>query len=168
VEQFSGLKFILWVILPSLAGAAAAWASGPRRIARARPWFRLVTLADILVLNYANASLAVEKAWASGEWSIVALSALLAAAVSLVGIALAVGLARGFRLSAPTTSALLFGLSMKHTGLALVIAGEFLKDQPRVVLVILLTTLAQHVAAGAVDWRLARSSPRGPSNAGGE
>ena len=61
VTQFSGWRFILWVILPSLAGAAAAWLAGPQRIARAKPWFRLITLVDILVLNYANASLAVEK-----------------------------------------------------------------------------------------------------------
>jgi predicted Na+-dependent transporter len=154
VTQFSGWRFILWVILPSLAGAIAGWLAGPRRLVRAKPWFRIVTLVDILLLNYANASLAVEKIWQGEHASVIALAAALAAAVSLVGIALAMLQARAFNLSRPTAIALVFGLSMKHTGLALVLAGEFLHDQPRVILVILLTTLAQHISAAAVDWRL--------------
>jgi bile acid:Na+ symporter, BASS family len=154
VTQFSGARFILWVILPSLAGAAAAWLAGPERIARAKPVFRIVTLFCILVLNYANASLAVQQIYEGGQPAVVALAALLAAAVSLVGIVLALVQSRLSQLPLGTALALMFSLSMKHTGLALVLAGEFLHDQPRVILVILLSTLAQHVAAAAVDWRL--------------
>lgn len=154
VTQFSGARFILWVILPSLAGAAAAWLAGPQRIAQLKPMFRVVTLVCILVLNYANASLAVQQIYESGQPAVVALAALLASAVSLVGIALALVQSRLSQLPMGTTLALMFSLSMKHTGLALVLAGEFLHDQPRVILVILLSTLAQHVAAAAVDWRL--------------
>ncbi len=158
VTQFSGWRFILWVILPSLAGAAAAHLAGPQRIERAKPWFRLITLVDILILNYANASLAVDRIWQQHEWTVIAIAALLAVAVSAVGILLAGVLARLWRLPREAHTALVFGLSMKHTGLALVLAGEILHDQPRVILVVLLTTLAQHVAAAAVDWRLGRTS----------
>lgn len=156
VTQFSGSRFILWVILPSLAGAAAASLVGPQLIERAKPWFRLVTMVAILILNYANASLAVDKIWEQHEWAVIAIAALLAAAVSIVGIALAHVQTRVWRLPTETHTALVFGLSMKHTGLALVLAGEILHDQPRVILVVLLTTLAQHVAAATVDWRIAR------------
>lgn len=159
VNEFSGWRFILWVILPSLAGAAAAWCVGPRRIARAKPWFRLITLVDILVLNYANASLAIENIWKSEQLGVVLLAAVLAAAVSLVGVALAVVQSRACGLPRSTWIALVFSLSMKHTGLALVLAGEVLHDHPRVILVILLSTLAQHLTAAAIDWRLARSAP---------
>lgn len=158
VEQFSGSRFILWVILPSLAGAGAAWLAGPRRITVLKPWFRIVTLLCILVLNYANASLAVERIWRDGQPGVAALAALLAAAVSLVGIALAVFQSRVSHLPRATALALMFSLSMKHTGLALVLAGEFLHDEPRVILVILLSTLAQHVAAAAVDWKYSHRS----------
>jgi predicted Na+-dependent transporter len=78
----------------------------------------------------------------------------MAVAVSVVGVALAGVQARAFGLSRRSWLALAFGLSMKHTGLALVLAGEFLHDQPRVILVVLLTTLAQHVAAAAIDRRV--------------
>jgi BASS family bile acid:Na+ symporter len=156
VTQFSGWRFILWVILPSLAGALAAWGAGHQRITRAKPWFRLITLLTILVLNYANASLAIDKVWISEPIGVITIAAVMAAAVSIVGILLATVQARVFDLSRPSWIALAFGLSMKHTGLALVLAGEFLRDQPRVILVVLLTTLAQHIAAAVVDLRLQR------------
>lgn len=151
VTQFSGWRFILWVILPSIAGAATAWFAGHRRITHAKPVFRIVSLATILVLNYANASLAIDKVWISESVGVIALAAAIAAAVSIVGILLATMQARLFGLSRASWIALAFGLSMKHTGLALVIAGEFLRDQPRVILIVLLTTVAQHVAAAVVD-----------------
>jgi BASS family bile acid:Na+ symporter len=151
VTQFSGWRFILWVILPSLAGAAAAWLAGHERIVRAKPWFRMITLVTILVLNYANASLAVDKLWATESWTVVAAAIAMASAVSIVGILLALLQTRLARLSQAASTALVFSLSMKHTGLALVLAGEFLHDQPRVILVVLMTTLAQHVAAAVID-----------------
>jgi BASS family bile acid:Na+ symporter len=164
VTQFSGWRFILWVILPSIAGAATAWLAGHRRITHAKPAFRIVSLLTILVLNYANASLAIDKLWVSESLGVIALAAAIAAAVSIVGILFASAQARLFGLSRASWIALTFGLSMKHTGLALVIAGEFLRDQPLVILVVLLTTMAQHVAAAVVDlWvrreRLALASP---------
>jgi predicted Na+-dependent transporter len=157
VTQFSGWRFILWVILPSLAGAVTAWLAGHRRIAHAKPLFRIVTLLTILVLNYANASLAVGNERIREPAAVIAIAAVMAAAVSIVGILLATIQARLFRLSRASWMALVFGLSMKHTGLALVLAGEFLADQPRVILVVLLATLAQHIAAAAVDLHIQRA-----------
>jgi BASS family bile acid:Na+ symporter len=157
VTQFSGWRFILWVILPSIAGAATAWFAGHRWITHAKPAFRIVTLLTILMLNYANASLAIEKVWISEAVGIILLAAGIAAMVSIVGILLATIEARLFGLSRASWIALAFGLSMKHTGLALVIAGEFLRDQPRVILVVLLTTVVQHLAAAAVDLHLQRA-----------
>jgi BASS family bile acid:Na+ symporter len=158
VTQFSGWQFILWVILPSLAGAAAAWFAGPQRVSHAKPMLRLVSLVAILVLNYANASLALARIWESELATVVVLAAALAASVSLLGILLAAVQTRLGGLSRSTMIALVFSLSMKHTGLALVLAGAVLKDEPRVMLVILLSTVAQHLAAAAVDWRLSRTS----------
>jgi BASS family bile acid:Na+ symporter len=162
VTQFSGWRFILWVILPSIAGVAAARLAGAQRIAHAKPLFRLITLATILVLNYANASLAMRNIW-SERVAVAAIAAALAASICVLGVLLAAAQARLGRLSRSTQIALVFGLSMKHTGLALVLAGEVLHDQPRVILVILLSTIAQHVAAAGVDWRISRTSLGDPS-----
>ena len=46
----------------------------------------------------------------------------------------------------------MFGLSMKHTGLALILAGAVLADQPLAILMIVLATLVQHLLAGVVQW----------------
>lgn len=165
VTQFSGREFILWVILPSLAGGLAAWLAGPGRIARAKPWFRIASLSSILLLNYANASLAIDKIWATERLRIVLIAAGLATLVSLVGILLALAQSRAMNLPRQSCIALLFGVSMNHTGLALVLAGEFLEDQPRTILIILLTTLAQHVVAALVDWRLQREPVAPPQPA---
>ncbi len=51
-------------------------------------------------------------------------------------------------------SCLLFGLSMKHTGLALILAGAVLEDQPLAILLIVLATLEQHLVAAVVQWWL--------------
>ena len=157
VTQFSGWRFILWVILPSIVGAATAWAAGHRWIAHAKPTLRIISLLTILVLNYANASLAIEKVWISEPVGVILLAAGIATLVSIVGITLATLVARLFGLSRASWIALAFGLSMKHTGLALVIAGEFIPGQPRVILVVLLTTVAQHLVAAAVDLHLQRA-----------
>jgi len=163
VTQFSGWKFIVWVILPSLAGAIAAWIAGPERIARAKTWIRLVTLVDLLLLNYTNASLAMPEICENETLATVGLYALLALSIPLLGLLLAIVVARFCQAPPATGTALLFGLSMKHTGLALVLAGEVLAQQPRVLLMIMLSTLLQHVVAGVADKMLQRkqSGPMG-------
>ena len=63
-------------------------------------------------------------------------------------------------LDEPTAIALVFAFSMKHTGLALVLAGEVLESEPRVILLIVLATLLQHILAALVDWTMARMKRR--------
>ncbi|MCG8448401.1 MAG: hypothetical protein MI725_02320, partial [Pirellulales bacterium] len=76
--------------------------------------------------------------------------------LSLMGVASAWILSRVLRLGRASWASLVFGFSMKHTGLALVLAGEVLHEEPRVILMIVLATLLQHVVAGAADWCLAQ------------
>lgn len=153
VAQFTGAKFMAWVILPSLAGGVAAHFAGADRVARAKPLLRLISLLDILVLNYANASLAVRKIWENETGFALLGVAGLTAAGSLLGVLMAVLLSRLCRLPAESRIAMMFGLSMKHTGLGLVLAGEVaaLRSEPRVILVILLATLVQHIVAAGID-----------------
>jgi BASS family bile acid:Na+ symporter len=160
VAQFTGGQFMAWVILPSLAGGAAAALAGGDRIANAKPLLRLISLVDILVLNYANASVAVRKIWEQETGFALVAAAALTAAGSLMGVLMAILLARICRLGSESRVAMMFGLSMKHTGLGLVLAGQVtaLRDEPRVILVILLATLMQHIVAAGLDRRLQRLS----------
>lgn len=152
VTQFSGAFFIVWVILPSLAGMLVNWWLGLQVIDRLRGVLRMISAATLLTLNYANASLAMPQAFEEGVSKTFLLSSVLAIALSAIGIATGWIVSKLASTDAPTATALMFGFSMKHTGLALVLAGQALHTEPRVILMIVLATLLQHVVAGIADW----------------
>ncbi len=160
VNQFSGLFFIVWVILPTAAGFVGRILLSPARIEPARSWLTLASAAALLVLNYINSVLALPKAYDS-PLSVLAATAILATSLAAIGILLGWVIAWLFGLRPETRTALMFGLSMKHTGLALILAGAVLSDQPLAILLIVLATLMQHLLAGIVQWFLDRSlAPR--------
>jgi BASS family bile acid:Na+ symporter len=158
VSQFSGLFFIVWVILPTAAGFACRYLVGPARIGSARGWITIASATALLLLNYVNAALALPTVFDQSRLALVLTTAILATALSVVGLAAGWLLSRLFRLSADTKSALLFGLSMKHTGLALILAGAVLADQPLAILLVVLATLMQHLLAGVVQWWMQRGA----------
>ena len=153
VDNFSGTFFIVWVILPTVAGITCRYLLGQRRIAAAVPAATIASVTALLMLNYVNAALALPKVIDQSQWSVFGVTAIVSLALSLVGLAVAWLIARLLRLSSEDRSALFFGLSMKHTGLALLLAGAVLADQPLAILTIVLATLAQHMAAAVVEWR---------------
>jgi bile acid:Na+ symporter, BASS family len=156
VNKFSGLFFIIWVILPTAAGIACRYLIGPARVASMASTFVVASAAALLLLNYINSALALPQIRESSTALLLATAAL-AAALSIVGLALGWTLAWVSRVKPATRSALMFGLSMKHTGLALILAGAVLADQPLAILIIVLATLMQHLLAGVVQWWLERS-----------
>jgi BASS family bile acid:Na+ symporter len=155
VSRFSGLFFIIWVILPTAAGLACRYLIGPARVAAVASPFILASAAALLLLNYINSALALPQVRESSMALLLATAAL-AAALSIVGLALGWALAWVTRVKPPTRSALMFGLSMKHTGLALILAGAVLAEQPLAILIIVLATLLQHALAGVVQWWMER------------
>ena len=151
VDQFSGWFFVIWVILPTAAGFLCRYLITPARVGRFGPWFALASATALLMLNYINSALALPEVYDAPRLLLI-VTAVLAAALSAVGLALGWALARVLRLATDTRSALLFGLSMKHTGLALILAGAVLVNQPLAILMIMLATLMQHLLAGVVQW----------------
>jgi len=158
ITKFSGSFFIIWVILPSLAGGVANRLAGPQRIKNARGTIRTISAITLLTLNYTNASLAMPKLFDGDGIKTVLISTVLAILLSALGMLSAWLLSRWLSLGNESRVSLVFGFSMKHTGLALVLAGEVLETEPRVILMIVLATLLQHIIAGVADWFLARST----------
>jgi BASS family bile acid:Na+ symporter len=157
VSQFSGLFFIVWVILPTAAGFIARLLFTGDRAERARGALALASAAALLALNYLNSVLALPKAYNSPTSLLVA-TAILATSLAATGILLGWGIAAIFRLRPETRTALMFGLSMKHTGLALILASAVLSDEPLAILLIVLATLMQHLLAGVVQWFVVRAA----------
>lgn len=158
VGQFSGLFFIVWVILPTAAGIIARLVLTGDRVDRASDCLSITSAAALLALNYLNSVLALPKAFNSPS-SLLLATAILATSLAAVGILLGWSIAFLFRLRPETRTALMFGLSMKHTGLALILAGAVLGDEPLAILLIVLATLMQHLLAGVVQWFVVRASP---------
>jgi BASS family bile acid:Na+ symporter len=151
VNQFSGWFFVVWVILPSALGFVCRILLTPKRVAAASAFFILASAGALLLLNYINSALALPKATQSSPL-VIAATALLAISPSVVGIALGFAISRTLGLSRSASSALLFGLSMKHTGLALILAGAVLHDKPLAIMLIVFATLAQHLIAAVIQW----------------
>ncbi len=156
VTEFSGGFFIVWVILPALAGALVNKLAGPERVERFSGLLRIVSAGTLLLLNYANASLALPRVLDDESATLLLLSSALAIMLSLLGFVSAWMLSQVMKLDRASWVSLIFGFSMKHTGLGLVLAGEVLHEEPRVILIIILATMLQHVAAGGFGWFLAR------------
>jgi bile acid:Na+ symporter, BASS family len=169
VNQFSGVFFIIWVILPTAAGLACRYLVAPERLETARPWLTLASAAALLVLNYINSVLALPKAYHSTP-GLLLTTAILAVALGIMGIVLGALIAWLLRLRPETRTALMFGLSMKHTGLALILASVVLGDQPLAIFMIVLATIMQHLLAGVVQWYLGavnQNKSTAPGSAGG-
>ncbi|MCH2113883.1 MAG: bile acid:sodium symporter [Pirellulales bacterium] len=156
VRKFSGIFFIIWVILPASAGTLFNVLAGPERVDRARGLLRLVSAIALLTLNYANAALALPRVLEEEGATTLIVAGGLAVSLSLIGIVSAWVLSHLLDLGLASRASLTFGFSMKHTGLALVLAGEVLQEEPRVILMIVMATLLQHVVAGAANWFLDR------------
>lgn len=155
VKRFSGTFFIVWVILPSLAGMLVNRVAGAAAMTRHRGTIRLVSAIALLALNYTNASLAMPQVFERAAPRIILITSLLAVALQLLGVVTAWVMSQSMSLDKESTIALMFAFSMKHTGLALVLAGEVLESEPRVILLIVLATLLQHILAAIVDWFMA-------------
>jgi BASS family bile acid:Na+ symporter len=159
-----GSAFIaLSVVLPSIAGVVVHRIVGADRIARALPYIKAINLIDLLVLNYANASVALPEAFRVLDWDYLALT--LAVAAVLCAVAFAVGWWLARLTGAPLSDriALMFGLGMNNNGAGLVLASLALADHPQVALPIVFYNLVQQGAAGIATAYVARKARAEPA-----
>lgn len=149
VARFGGATFVAWVLAPTLLGFATRAAVGAKRVALARPPLLLATATALVLLNYANASIALPAVVADPDWPLLAATVAASALLPLLGMVTAWALAPFARLTRRSRYAWSYALSMKNTGLALALADTALGEARTAVLVILVTTLTQHAVAGA-------------------
>jgi bile acid:Na+ symporter, BASS family len=155
IARFSGVSFIIWVIVPTVAGFACRRALTPQRVTLLAPWFILSSAGALLLLNYINAAIALPEVHDASA-SVMAVVATLAVALSGIGLVAGWFIAHFWRLPSDTRTALVFSLSMKHTGLALALAASVLANQPIAILMIVLAALTQHLCAALVQSFLRR------------
>lgn len=166
----SGAFVIIAVVIPSAFGLALRAALGARRVARVLPALKLLTLVDLLVLNYTNTAEALPGVVRAPDWDFLALIVLVTALLCASAFATGWLLPRALGGDDSDRTAMMFGLGMNNNGTGLVLAAAALADHPQVLLPIVGYNLVQQVAAGVVD-RLARRraarrcvEPRGSSS----
>lgn len=157
VKQLSSWAFIVWVLLPTALGLLTRRLLGKKKITAFDTPVRLTTAATLLTLNYVNGTIALPKFFSHPQYDVLLVALGAALVLSLLGVFAARGLAEALRLDRSTRLALRYGLSMKHTGLALGLAGSILVDQPLAILPIIIATPTQHLVASVVD-RIAQRS----------
>jgi BASS family bile acid:Na+ symporter len=143
------LSLIGWIIPAVVLGAGVRWWAGGDWAQTMRPYTKLISTVVLLLLNYANAAIALPGLLARPDWSsLAAVTATTAAMCSggfLVGwlLTVAAGVGHAARRS------FLFGIGMKNTGMALVLAGMWFPDLPWAIVAVILYTLIQHLLAAA-------------------
>jgi BASS family bile acid:Na+ symporter len=154
--QGAGTFLAACVVVPSLLGILGRVAVGGSRIDRMKPHLKLANSANLLLLNYSNASVSLPGVFADPDWDF--LTVTLGFAVALCVLAFTSGwcLARLFRAEPGQRIALMFGLGMNNNGTGLVLASLALAHLPQVMLPIIFYNLVQHLVAGSVSFLLCR------------
>jgi BASS family bile acid:Na+ symporter len=158
----------LSALVPSALGVGARNLLGEARAATWGPPLKVLNLANLLALNYANASLALPKALGEPDWDYLALIFALAFGLCIAAFAAGYAVGSVMHVDGADRTTLMFALGMNNNGSGLVLASAGLAEHPHVLLPILVYNIAQQLVAGVVDYLLLRASVRRRSGAGEE
>jgi BASS family bile acid:Na+ symporter len=155
-------SFLLaFVMLPSLAGILARCVLGETVLGRARPMLKLTNSANLLVLCYSNAAVALPGVVANPDWDFMGVMLVIVLGLCALGFTSGWVVARGLRADEGQRTSLMFGLGMTNNGTGLVLAGTALGHLPDVMLPVIFYNLVQHVVAAVTD-RLMNPSAGNP------
>jgi BASS family bile acid:Na+ symporter len=155
----TGLFLILCVVIPSVLGILGRWSIGGARIGAVKHPLKLVNSLNLLLLNYANASLSLPQVVVRPDVDFLVVTLTIVLGLCVGAFASGWLVARVMGVERPQQTALMFGLGMNNNGTGLVLASVALADSPRVMLPIILYNLVQHLVAGVIAYRLRRITP---------
>ncbi|PQO28832.1 bile acid:sodium symporter family protein [Blastopirellula marina] len=153
------LEIGMWIVPSVLLGAFVRHLVGEARIHFARPMLKVGSASILLLLNYTNASVALPKI--VGNFQPLVLLVLVLAVWGMCGTVFASSwcLTRWLKIGESESRSLVFGIGMKNTGMALVLAGLWLEQYPFAMVAIIVYTFSQHLlAAGFHQWNLRSDS----------
>lgn len=149
------LEIGMWIVPSVLLGALVRHLVGEARVHAAKPMLKVGSASILLLLNYANASAALPKI--VGDFQPMVLLVLVLTVWGMCGgiFVLSWFLTRWLNVGDSEARSLVFGIGMKNTGMALVLAGLWLEQFPLALVAIIIYTFSQHLfAAGFHQWNL--------------
>jgi BASS family bile acid:Na+ symporter len=154
--QGSSGFLVVAVVVPSLLGVLVQRTLRPEARALVSPALKLLTLMDLLVLNYANASISLPQVFTHPDREVLLVTVAITTLLCVLSFGLGALIARCVGTDAPDRLALMFGLGMSNNGVGLVLASSALPEHPEVMLPIISYNLVQQIVAGVVDARSRR------------
>lgn len=147
----TGLFLLMCVVFPSVVGILLRGAVGGKRVDAVGQPLKLTNAVVLLVLCYANASVALPQAVAYPDPDYLILTLAVTGGLCTAGFSAGWWVARRLGADHGQQTAMMFGLGMTNNGMGLVLAAAALADHPQTMLPVLFYNLIQHLAAGAVN-----------------
>ena len=143
-----------WVVPVVVLGGIIRWRTGEQGVQAIRPYMKLFSTGLLLILNYANASVALPQVLADMDWQL--MTTLAAVTLIVCGTGFCVGrlVTHLVCRESSVASAVVLGAGLKNTGMAIVLAGLWLETQPLAVVTIIFYTLTQHLLAAFYHRRV--------------
>jgi BASS family bile acid:Na+ symporter len=151
LSSATGLFLTQWVVAPVGCGMILRWLLGGARVDRAKPYLKLVNLLNLLVLNYANASLALPGVVRNPEPLTLTFVSLTTVGLALAAFAVALPVARIHGVDRAQRASLLFAMGMKNNGAALVLVATAMAQSGPILVPIIFYNLVQHLGAAVVS-----------------
>ena len=136
------------VLLPSILGLVARAVIGGGRIRRWSATLRAVSFADLMLLNYLNAAVALPQAYAGLDWDFLVLTLIVTTAMCIGAFGLGWWIPYALHGRRDDQVATMFGVGMNNNGTGLVFAAQALADHRPVLLPIIFYNLEQQLVAG--------------------
>ncbi len=127
-------------------------------------WIKLISVIDLLVLNYSNASVSLPQAFKLSSPSLVFSFVVVTSLFCFFGFLNGLLMSHIIKADTRERASLVFGLGMNNNGTGLVLVAEKMNQHPLVLLPIILFNLEQQIMAGLMEWWLRRPCPRVPPN----
>lgn len=147
------LSVAVWIIPAILLGVLIRYLAGEARIAAIRPMLKVGSATILLLLNYINASGALPKFVSNFQPGILFVLALTVLGTCGSVFAMTYLATTWLKTPTPQARALWFGIGMKNTGMALVLAAIWLKDSPLALVAIITYTFVQHLLSATIHQR---------------
>lgn len=135
------------VIIPSILGILTRYFLGDKKHLQIRAYLKNVGLADLLILNYINASSAMSSIILNPDWDFMLLVFLVTIALSLLGFLGGWFLPILLSGNIKDRTALMYGLGMNNNGTGLVLVSTALADHPLIMIPIIFYNLGQQLIA---------------------
>jgi predicted Na+-dependent transporter len=153
---YAGSMVIPWIVAPILTGVLVRLWVGADRVRRMRPTLSLWSGVGLLILNYSNGAMSMPRLIAGGEHRTAMLVLVLTGTTVALGFVAAWGAVRLLRARGAEAISLMYALSMKNSGAALVLATFVLPADHWMHLALIGQILFQHVFAALLEKRLLR------------